>query len=338
MPLTLSEAAVISTTLEGMLYGLSVLMFVLSLWLLARKRKKRQTNWGLVFAAFALFIMSTGEFAVNIIRLIEGLITKGPNMPMGAEFYFADVTQPTFTAKGVLYNSQTLVLDGVVIYRCYLVWQSWLVVALPILGWIGLFAVSVGVNWALSHAVLTAGNIFATTTGRWVTAYYATTLSVNLLATGLLAFRIWRVQRRSQQYMTGENDSLNLVVRIVLESGAIYSAAIICALVTFLLNNPGVYVILDMISPIICIVFNLIIIRVAFISENGILGTSQRSDSGGHPSALRFANHPSQPSAPSYEQKSMAIELTKYVETDAETSSVTDRSGTMYKSGAKSGV
>ncbi|KAH8078718.1 hypothetical protein BXZ70DRAFT_657639 [Cristinia sonorae] len=335
MPLGLAEAAIISTTVEGMLYGLSVVMFVLSFWILVRDRKKQKVNWGLVFAAISLLLMSTAEYAVNILRLIEGLLLKGPSMPMGEDFYFADVTQPTFTAKGVLYNLQTLVLDGVVIYRCYMVWQSWWIVAVPILGWLGLLGLTVGVNYTLSHAVLTAGNIFATDTGRWVTAVYATTLAVNILATALLAFRIWYIQRKSQQYMTGRHDSLHLVVRIVLESGAIYSATVICGLVTFLLNNPGVYIILDLLSPIICIVFNLIIVRVGFLSDARMTGMA--SETGG-PSTLRFADRASrmQSSAPGYEQKSMAIELTQYVETDADAASVTDKPGAMYRPGARS--
>lgn len=95
-------------------------------------------NYGMVAAAVALLLLSTAvslarflcisddvkrccgfcvcqEFVVNIDRLIEGFITKGPQLPSGVESYFANVTETTFVIKGVLYNLQTLILDGVVV-------------------------------------------------------------------------------------------------------------------------------------------------------------------------------------------------------------------------------
>ncbi|KAH8078717.1 hypothetical protein BXZ70DRAFT_657453 [Cristinia sonorae] len=318
MTLALAEAAIVSTTVEGILYGLSILMFIMSFWILGRDRKKRKVNWALVFAAVTLLIMSTGEYAINILRLVEGLLLKGPDLPGGMDGYFADVMNPIFIAKGVLYNVQTLVLDAVIIYRCYVVWQSWWIIAVPILGWLGLLGLSIGLSYTLAHAALTAGNIFAEGTGRWITANYIATLAVNLLATGLLVSRIWYIQRSSQQYTSGRFETLSLVFRVVLES---------------------VYIILDLLSPIICISFNLIVVRVGFLSEDRMSGkSSERSGTGGHPSTLRFANRASraQPSVPGYERKSLAIELTQYVETDADMASVTDKPGAIYRPNARS--
>ena len=96
--------------------------------------------------------------AVDIARLYQGFISIGPNLPGGHEAYFADVTRPTFVAQSCLYNTQTIVLDAVVvslpplnrtsstmlmttvlqIYRTYVVWKSILVCILPIIGWLGL--------------------------------------------------------------------------------------------------------------------------------------------------------------------------------------------------------
>ncbi|KAH8078736.1 hypothetical protein BXZ70DRAFT_1051184 [Cristinia sonorae] len=336
MALGLAEAAIISTTLEGMLYGVSVLMFFTSFWILTRQEKKRKINYGLVLCAALLLLLSTAEFAVNIVRLIEGMITKGPKTT--PDLFYADVTQSTFVVKSILYNLQTLVLDGVVIYRCYIVWHNWLVVSVPILGWLGLAVLSLiiaaltcGTNYALAHAQSTATDVFATATGRWITATYSVTLGVNLLSTGLLAGRIWYIARQSRQYLTVQGSGLNLVVRIVLESGAIYSATVTCALVTFIVRNPAVYILLDLLSPIISIVFNLIIVRVGFLSDSSLNAMS--SGSGGRInsnrlSALRFNERSASSRAHALTgQKSMAIELTQYVETDGDVGSLDKASG-----------
>lgn len=153
MALPLSEADIISTSIQGMLYGehacqtrlrvslkgftgLSVLMFILTFWILIRNRKKRGLNYYMFSAAVLLLLLATAvslslsctggilglrpcaycqEYICNVYRLVEGMVLKGPHLPQGLESYFSDVTETTFIVKGVLYNAQTLILDAVVV-------------------------------------------------------------------------------------------------------------------------------------------------------------------------------------------------------------------------------
>lgn len=64
-------------------------------------------------------------------------------------------------------------------------------------------------------------------------------------SSGLLAYRIWNTSRIVQQYKI--SDQISPVLRVVIESGAIYSMTITAALVTFICQSPGVYIILDMV-------------------------------------------------------------------------------------------
>ena len=64
----------------------------------------------------------------------------------------------------------------------------------------------------------------------------------------LLAYRIWAVNRRSADSRATEGGGLGLLLRIVIESGAIYTATVTAALVTFIVGSPGVYVLIDMVS------------------------------------------------------------------------------------------
>ncbi|KAI0776699.1 hypothetical protein BD413DRAFT_442771, partial [Trametes elegans] len=239
--LDLQEAGVISTSLEAILYGFSIFMFTLTMWIMLRSRRRRQYNSGMILAACSLFVLSTAEMAVNISRVYQGFITVGPRMHGGPAQYFDNVSELTFVVKSCLYNAQTLILDGAVIYRTYVVWQSWLIVIFPMLGWCGLLGTSLLDSDAWdTHA----GNIFAAQTGRWITSLYALTLTTNLSST----------LRHGGRLMS--------VLRVVIESGAIYSVTITAALATFVSQSNSVYIILDMISPIITIVFNMIIVRI----------------------------------------------------------------------------
>ncbi|KAH9933985.1 uncharacterized protein BXZ73DRAFT_45914 [Epithele typhae] len=323
--LTLSAAGVISTTIEAILYGYSVFMFMLAMWIMLRDRKKRRVNWWMVAAGVALLLFSTAEMACNIGRLYIGLLTVGPTFPGGSNAFFAEVSETTFVVKSCLYNTQTLILDAVVIYRTYIVWQRIWVVIAPCIGWGGLFgtldyevgpssATSIGLNWALATASQHKNDVFAAETGRWITALYALTLATNLSSTLLLASRIWTIARRSAQYRA--NSIFTPVLRVIIESGAIYSMTITAALIAFVVQSPGVYVILDMISPIISIVFYMLIIRVGLAGERA---RSSNNDSSTHrnttwPSSGRGARR----TDGSYVMQDLKVEITQVIEDDSD--------------------
>lgn len=89
---------------------------------------------------------------MDIYRIEQGLVVQRNTFPGGPPAFFADVTQPTFIMKNIVYTLQTLLGDGVVvslatssnkrnnliqhqIFRCYVVWQNVWIVFIPILGW-----------------------------------------------------------------------------------------------------------------------------------------------------------------------------------------------------------
>ncbi|EKM53110.1 uncharacterized protein PHACADRAFT_259285 [Phanerochaete carnosa HHB-10118-sp] len=250
--------------------------------------------------------------AVNIERLQQGFLTIGPNLPGGPEQYFANFAQRTFLIKSVLFNCQTLILDFAVIYRAYTVWQNVYIIILPALGWCGLFAASFGTNFVLGTASAN-GAIFNQEVGVWITANYSMTLATNVIATSLLAYRIWMVKRETSRFLVSH--ALSPLLRVVIESGAIYSLTVTAALITFVTKSNGVYVMLDMISPIISIVFNMIIVRVGLAREQG-LSAQSGEQSGSH--RVPGSSFGFRPSRPQYGQTSLAVEITQFIETDGD--------------------
>ena len=78
-----------------------------------------------------------------------------------------------------------------------------------------------------------------------------------------LAYRIWQVTSRSAEYKTG--GCLSPILRVIIESGALYSFTMTAALILFLVRSNGVYVILDMVSINSCHI--LIAVRVWQLTE-----------------------------------------------------------------------
>ncbi|KAI0773176.1 hypothetical protein BD413DRAFT_656572 [Trametes elegans] len=335
--LSLQVAGIMSTVMEAILYGYAVFMFTLAMWIMLRDRHHRQVNYGLVGAGCALMVLATAEMGVNIARIYKGFITVGPFVRGGPEAYFEVVSDTTFVVKSIIYNIQTLILDAVVIYRTYIVWQSALIVILPMIGWCGLLAGSVGLNVALVKASTHTGDVFAVQTGRWITAVYALTLGTNLSSTMLLAGRIWTITRRSAQYRS--TDIFSPVLRVIIESGAIYSMTITAALISFVIKSNGVYVILDMISPIISIVFNMLIIRMGIASDRSVLAAATYPGSWGGAGSLERGSGGGggvggagvggvggavvrRRADGTYEMKDLKVEITQVIEDDSEYTAV----------------
>lgn len=131
----LDTAAIMSIALEGILYGFSVLMFIGTVWALTYKRRARDINRLIAGVTIMLFVLSTAHMIVDIIRLEDGLVKYRDTFPDGPAAFFADVSQMTYVVKNAIYISHTLLGDGVVIYRCYIVWQSARIIILPSLLW-----------------------------------------------------------------------------------------------------------------------------------------------------------------------------------------------------------
>jgi hypothetical protein len=258
----LDTAAIFSTVMEGILYGFSVLMFVGTMWTLTYKRRMKEINRPIAVVAFMLLILSTAHMIVDIIRVEQGLVTYRDTFPGGPAAFFADIAQVTFVIKNIIYTMQTMLGDGMVIYRCYVVWQSVWVVLVPSLLWFGITVCGCCAVYSVSQATSDAGNIFAKATGQWITAFYAMTLASNLLASGFLAYRIWMMERNISA-IRATKGSMMPIVRVLADAAILYSVTLLSALVCFVRANNGQYVILDMIMPIISIAFYMVIIRMA---------------------------------------------------------------------------
>lgn len=242
-------------------------MFVGTIWTLTYKRRIKEINRPIVVVAFMLLILSTAHMIVDIIRIEQGLVTYRDTFPGGPAAFFADVAQVTFVIKNIIYTLQTMLGDGMVIYRCYIVWQSVWVIIIPSLLWFGITVCGACAVYSVSQATSQAGNIFAKATGQWITAFYAMTLASNLLASGFLAYRIWMMERNVSS-IRATKSSMMPIVRVLADAAILYSVTLLSALVCFVEANNGQYVILDMIMPIISIAFYMVIIRMAMKTRN----------------------------------------------------------------------
>ncbi|KAG1740177.1 uncharacterized protein EDB91DRAFT_1133483 [Suillus paluster] len=288
--ITLDTAAVISTVMEGILYGFSVLMFMGTIWTLTHKRRMKDVNRPIVVVAILLLVLSTAHMVVDIIRIELGLVTYRDTFPGGPAAFFADITQATCLIKSAIYIFQTIVSDGMLIYRCYIIWQSIWVIIFPSMLLFGITASGIYAVYNASQATSDAGNVYAKGTGPWIIAYYAMTLTTNLWASALLAYRIWIARKIPTTKSTTKS-----IVRMLVEAAILYSIALLSLLVGFVLQNNGHYILLDMIMPIISITFYTVLIRIAI--KNGAPDhlPTVRGSTGSETTRRNSRHHPTRP-------------------------------------------
>ncbi|KAG1735546.1 hypothetical protein EDB19DRAFT_1910619 [Suillus lakei] len=308
----LDTASIISTVLEGMLYGFSLLMFIGTSWALFQRNTRRAANRRMVTIACSLLLFSTAHIIIDVIRTEEGLVQQRSTFPGGPIAFFSDVAQWSFVYKNLIYTLQTLVGDGVVIYRCYVVWQSWYIIIIPCMLWCSVAATGAGCVYSISQATVNKENIFAPGTGPWITSFLAATLFTNLLSTSLLAYRIWSIGRR----VTNAALATGLVwpiLRVILDAGVLYSLSLLAALICFIAKNHGHYVLLDMIMPIISITFYMVIIRIT-ITKSPSQASEEPSNALSNYLVRRSRGRTSYVDPQRYPMKRMEVHITQLTE------------------------
>ncbi|KAG1738233.1 hypothetical protein EDB19DRAFT_1829210 [Suillus lakei] len=267
----LDEAAILSTVLEGILYGFSVLMFIGTIWALIYKRGSRNINRPITVVAILLLMLSTAHMVVDIIRAEDGLVKYRDTFPGGPVAFFQDINQNTYVIKNVIWTLQTMLGDGVVPKPSgpnnAVSGKRFIAVMLS-----GDLSGLSSYQPTMLHRRVVTEAIYFGPIGQWVTTFFALTLSVNLLSSGLLAYRIWTIERKISAARAAKGTMMP-IVRVLVDAAALYSAALFSVLIPFICSNNGQYIVSDMITPIISIAFYMVFIRITI--NRKILGNMQ---------------------------------------------------------------
>jgi len=306
---SLDTAAIVSTTCEAILYGFSLLMFIGTVWTMIKGRPWKEVNHLMLTVAVLLFILSTIHISVDVRRIWQGFVAERDTYPGGPVAFFANVAESTFVFKNAVYTLQTALGDGIVIYRCYKVWGSWWIIALPVLLWCSVAVTGIGSVYTVSKSA--GDGVFLTHIGQWITSFLATTLTCNFISTGLLAYRLWILEQGVQGLRVSKSRTKPALV-VVLDAGILYSATLLATLICFVEKSNGQYVVVDMIMPVISIAFYMIILRIANVAAT-IGGRANTSGS------TAFEPHAVRTIGGTYQMRPMQVHIDQLTMVDAET-------------------
>ncbi|KAJ4483341.1 hypothetical protein J3R30DRAFT_3402085 [Lentinula aciculospora] len=252
------ESKLVSIFIQTLLYGAYTVVFALTIWILVWRRPAGQSiNQLMLWASVVMFSLATMHIGVNYARVFFAFVTYR-NAEGGPAAFFNILSNFTQIFGSALYITQTLVGDSVVLVRCYIVWgRQWYTVAFPILLLLGSTTSGIGILYSFAH--IGDAEVFAVQLQNWIVSFFSLTLSTNFICTALVAYRIWHVNR---SVMTFTHRNWNPVMLLVIESGAIYSATLLSLLILYKAESWFQYVLLDAISPIVGLVFSMIIVRI----------------------------------------------------------------------------
>ncbi|KAK0226963.1 hypothetical protein EDD85DRAFT_958207 [Armillaria nabsnona] len=318
MALSIEAAEFIAIIVESVLYGFAALLISITLWALTHERNKHELSIVTLVGVCALALLSTLHLVADGIYAYQGFITSE-----GDDAYFLDSTK--FTFKNTVYFLETLLADGILIYRCYIVWQNVLVIAFPILGWIGTVVAGAHTIWSIAGEpgiALNKDAIFVQQTGKWVVSFYSVALATNISATFILATKLWIAHRRTVKYFGSmsthtSRSSFYPIILVIVECGALYSLALIAMLATYLLKSNAAYLVIDLIGQIIPITFSVILLRAA-------LARYQKKDQHNDLSHLDFAAFVRTESQ-SRSNGTMKVDVKSYQESDGDRIQVSSR-------------
>jgi hypothetical protein len=255
----LDKAYLTAIWLETLFYGMNFVLFFSCLYAIRYKRKTPLNKFTLSMAII-MFLFSTVHVSLGFQRLIFGFIYLR-NQPGGPAAFFSNVSIPANVAKVCIHTINSVLGDSIVVWRCYHVWGKNLAVcAFPVLLIFGSAACGFGQTYYFAIAK-TTHSAFNSRLERWLVSLFSISLCTNVVVTSLVAFRIWYLIKCMNVYSEGSLHTSRYwkVVRLIIESGAIYSAALVFEITFYVLHSNAFYIVYDPIAQLTGIVPTMII-------------------------------------------------------------------------------
>ncbi|KAH9929269.1 uncharacterized protein B0H18DRAFT_998734 [Fomitopsis serialis] len=270
MPISMQKAELVGVLVESITYGAYAVILTLCIHALYRRRGNWQANWkiggapaassqgeisaghrsriGLALWAAILWVLISAHLVVDWARVITAF-TGDESNPEGAAEYYAQLTSAGSVFKTSVYTAVTIASDAFIVYRTFIVWNcSLLLTALPLLLFLRTVSKpAMGITACYTLSKLNADAVFyAKLLSSRTQAFYSLTVSVNVICTLLISYRVRQIQksvRTSSTHDLRTRSMLSQLVVVAVESCAAYSAFLFTApiIVCSITLNPRCY-------------------------------------------------------------------------------------------------
>lgn len=249
-------------------YGIYLVTFFscirVLLWRDGKRKEWSAINKTMVVAALLMLVFASLDVAFGLRHNLDAFVyefAKGQH----PKVEFAKISKWLNVMKFVNYSAQTFIGDGILLYRCFVIYnRKWWVVLLPMLMWIAT-AVCSGFTVYI-EATIGNGDLGQSQFEPFISSTLSLTLATNVITTGLIVYRIYRIQNRSSNtaftFGSGTTSPYSRLIRTLIECGALYTASIIVLFACYLADSQAILGVSNSVVQIIGITFNLLILNI----------------------------------------------------------------------------
>ncbi|KAK0492348.1 hypothetical protein EDD18DRAFT_1358013 [Armillaria luteobubalina] len=217
--------------LEAFLHGLYSGIVTVALWVIY-SAPKRLRNTFLCTTIIALYVLSTITFGISWSSERRGFIDQGAN-------YYSIFRTLVNAGTGDLISSvtggvSTLLVDIVIIWRCWTLWEhQWKVIFLPIICTIGSTIMKAMQLFSLFHNATNDISAQFAPDVNWSLINVVLMLATTILCTFFIVYRVFRHFQ--------EMSASRKIIKMLIESSAMYSTSLIIYLVVVSRNSSSGY-------------------------------------------------------------------------------------------------
>ncbi|KAJ7362874.1 hypothetical protein DFH08DRAFT_327379 [Mycena albidolilacea] len=254
--------ALATVVIETFFYGIYVILFVASVYLLftaqARGLRPPRSVWlsPILSGGSLLFIAITGHWICTVDRLFLAFAdVDGGLDPIK---FYGDFSQRSQIVQSIFLMVSLAIVDVLVVHRLWTVWShiNRYVMIFPALTLVGLFVSTVGV--ANDFAQFKPGDSVLELANGWIIAATAFTLFTNMYCTAFISWKLWKIQSALKP---AGGRSLHSIVAIIVESAALSTTWAIFFVLTYI-SRSNLRFLIDVTPAIIGAANMLIYVRV----------------------------------------------------------------------------
>jgi len=261
--LTFERSLYVGGQITNVLYGIQLVVYCLSCRLLFKSESntaRQGANFYVIYGG-VLVVLWTIALACNAVfgqkswidhRDVEG----GPAAYIGENI--SDVYNTVGTTAGVMLNFMG---DGLLIYRCYIIWNTWKITVFPIILYLGSLSMSVllifesaqpGANFFVGHAV------------DFGVPYVSLTISLNIIVTALICGRLLSLRREIGKVLGPSHAKMyTSIIAILVESAALFTVFGIVYVIVYARKSQSSFALVQIWGDFCAISPQMIILRIA---------------------------------------------------------------------------
>ncbi|KAI0354383.1 hypothetical protein OH77DRAFT_1548346 [Trametes cingulata] len=237
--------------------GIELTVWFLTIRTLTRPGRKPSSSHKFLMVFSTVLLVLNTVFVGTQAGFGEHMWILDVPYPGGADQYLTDYAsvwyQTLGTAASILLN---LLSDGLLIYRCYVIWADKRVVMFPMIMWLTTFGCGIA---QLVASGVPHSDYFSGVAQKLGTSYTSVTIALEIIVTALIWYRIRRLARRTDSSVARAYTSVSA---IFVESAALTTVCGVPYLITFSMGDYTSIAFLSIYVMSTCLAPQLVILRI----------------------------------------------------------------------------